>query len=318
MERVIGRYRQGRKGPLLFVIGGIHGNEESGIQAIQLLTKMLEVEPITNPEFTFQGGFVGILGNRQANAMGVRYIDCDLNRIWTKENVALSENKSHINLQAEHIEQREILECIEEEVMSHDPSEIVILDLHSTSSSGGIFTIPASDSRSLELAHALHAPVITHMLEELNGTTLHYFSNSTIHDIKCTAITFEAGQHADPLSVNRCIAAIINCMKSIGCVNAQDVEHIHDDILIKYSEPYPRQSRLIYKHDITPEDQFIMRSGYQNFQIIEKGEYLADDRNGPIHALNGGMILMPLYQKQGSEGFYIIEPVTEKSTSLLI
>ena len=311
MDRVIGRYNQGKKGPLLVVIGAIHGNEESGINAIHLLTKMLEVEPITNPEFIFQGGFVGILGNRQANQKGVRFIDRDLNRIWTNENVALGANGSQAGLQAEHTEQREILATIQEEVISHDPSEVVILDLHSTSSSGGIFTIPAYDSRSLELARALHAPVITHMLEELSGTTLHYFSNSTINDVTCTAITFEAGQHSDPLSVNRCIAAIINCMKSIGCVKTKDVEHIHDDILIRYSEPYPKQSRLIYKHGITQEDDFRMRSGYQNFQPIEKGEYLADDKNGPIYAQDAGLILMPLYQKQGAEGFYIIAPVLE-------
>lgn len=310
MERIIGRYHQGRKGALLIAIGAIHGNEDSGVESVQLLAKMLEVERITNPDFVFHGSFVGIIGNIQAYRKGLRFIDQDLNRMWTSEEVA----KSHIqraNLTAEHHEQRAIIETIKEEVKSCQPTEVIILDLHSTSSPGGIFSIPAYDNRSLDLAHALHAPVITHMLDELSGTTLHYFSGEEIEGIPSTAISFEAGQHADPLSVNRCIAAIINCMKSIGCVATEDVEHIHDDILIRYSAPYPKQSRLIYKHDIRPSDQFKMRAGYENFQPIGENEHLADDKDGEIHAPKSGLLLMPLYQKQGAEGFYIVEPAEE-------
>ena len=310
MNRIIGRYGQGRKGPLLIAIGALHGNEESGVEAVKLLTKMLEVEPITNPSFVFHGAFIGILGNIQAYEKGLRYLDRDLNRMWQPRHVAKGQKKVH-GLSAEYHEQAAIIASVKEEVKSYQPTEVVILDLHSTSSPGGIFTIPAKDERSLELAHALHAPVITHMLDELSGTTLHYFSDKIVEGVKCTALSFEAGQHMDPLSINRCIAAIINCMKSLRCVSEEDVEHIHDDILIRYSEPYPKQSRLIYKHDIKPIDQFRMRAGYENFQYVEKGEILAHDRNGEIAAPESGLLLMPLYQKQGSEGFFIVEPVVE-------
>ena len=50
-----------------------------------------------------------------------------------------------------------------------------------------------------------------------------------------------------------------------------------------------------------------MNPGYSNFQMVKKGDLLAEDKNGEIRAPNSGILLMPLYQKQGQEGFYIIE-----------
>ncbi len=307
LQRVVARFQGRSKGPLLFVIGGIHGNEKAGIRAMKYLNKMLDVEPITNPGFVFRGSFIGLLGNIPAYKGGVRYKEKDLNRIWTKEDVAIAMDEDHPLHTIEHSEMRSLLLSIKREIVRYQPTEAVILDLHSTSSGGGIFTIPANDQKSITLARALNAPVITDMLSGLRGTTLHYFSDTQINNVSFTAITFEAGQHHDPLSINRCIAAVISCMKALGCVAEEDVENIHDNILIRYSKNLPSQSRLLYKHDIVEGDGFVMRPGYKNFQSITEGEHLADDHNGTIYARCSGLILMPLYQSQGSEGFYIVE-----------
>ncbi len=53
---------------MLICLGGIHGNEPAGVMAVDLILKMLEVEPITNPDFEFRGTIVGIRGNMQALA----------------------------------------------------------------------------------------------------------------------------------------------------------------------------------------------------------------------------------------------------------
>ena len=54
-----------------------------------------------------------------------------------------------------------------------------------------------------------------------------------------------------------------------------------------------------------------MKPGYKNFQKISKGEVLAEDRNGHIVSQYNGRILMPLYQKQGEEGFFIIKEIKD-------
>ena len=311
-ERIIMSHEGQEKGPLFFVISGIHGNEKAGIRALNLVSKMLEVEPITNPNFSFHGKLIGITGNLKAVHKNVRYIDKDLNRIWSKENVELIKKKPTSSLVHEEREQLEILDVIEQEVKTYKPTALYILDLHTTSSGGGIFTIPNQESKSLEIAKSLHAPVILGMLAGISGTTLHYFNNNLQWKLPITSVTFEAGQHDDPISINRCIAAIITFLRSIKCVAQEDVENIHDDILINYARNLPLLSKLIYKHEILLGDNFVMRPGYKNFQSIKKGEVLAHDDSGPILSQQDGLILMPLYQSQGEEGFYVIEALNDQ------
>ena len=73
MRRIIGSYTQGLPGPLMICTAGLHGNEWAGVKALDLLLKMLEVEPITNPEFTFYGKIVAISGNI-ASLVGQKHI----------------------------------------------------------------------------------------------------------------------------------------------------------------------------------------------------------------------------------------------------
>ena len=42
-------------------------------------------------------------------------------------------------------------------------------------------------------------------------------------------------------------------------------------------------------------------------QRIEEGEVLGQDVNGDVKAPHAGYIMMPLYQKQGAEGFFITQ-----------
>jgi succinylglutamate desuccinylase len=50
-----------------------------------------------------------------------------------------------------------------------------------------------------------------------------------------------------------------------------------------------------------------MREGYKNFQAIKAGEVLADDKNGEIVAPEDCLLLMPLYQRQGTDGFFLVK-----------
>ena len=153
------------------------------------------------------------------------------------------------------------------------------------------------------------------MLEGLHGTTLHYFQQKNF-DIPITSITFEAGQHDEPLSINRSIAAIINCMRTSENVKAEHVENQHDKLLIEHSKNLPKVCQLNYGHSILSGDGFVMVPGFKNFDFIKKGTILAHDSQGPVVAKCDGLLLMPLYQNQGNDGFFIIEkhdPSTLKS-----
>lgn len=304
MNRVIGEYIGSNGGPLLIIFGAMHGNEPAGVKAIDLTLKMLEVEPIKNPDFQYHGCMLGLIGNLSAYKRKERFINKDLNRCWTQE--AVDELKEKTMLSAEEEEMKEVLSIVKKSIDKHNPSEVIFLDLHTTSSDGGIFSIVGDDEKSLQVAKQIHAPVILGMLDGLRGTTLHYFTEENLN-YKASAITFESGQHEDPLSVNRAIAAIITCMRTIKSVKPTDVENQHDKILKQYSKNLPQVARLLYKHGIEDESNFEMKGGYQNFQLVSKEECLARDVNGEIKCKEDGMILMPLYQKKGEDGFFIIK-----------
>lgn len=309
-KRIIGEYTGSHRGPLLVALAGIHGNEPAGIQALDILFKLLEVEPESNPDFLFSGKIIGLRGNIAALETGQRFIHKDLNRQWTPSNIERIKATPFDRLDAEDRELRELLWLIEERISAYQPERVVLIDLHTTTAHGGIFTIATDDPESIRIGMELHAPVITGMLQGIHGTTLHYFNNEHFEP-QTAAVCFESGQHEENLSVNRAIAALTNCMRTIGCVRADDVENRHDELLIEYSRDLPKLAQLIMCHRIREEDGFRMLPDYKNFQEVKKGELLAYDRHGAIRAEEDGRILMPLYQKQGDDGFFLIRPVAQ-------
>lgn len=310
MDRIIGEYQGQNKGPLVICIGGIHGNELAGIKALDLVLKMLEVEHITNPDFVFRGKMIAYRGNLTAINAGKRFIHKDLNRNFLKDKLDAIEKGEMEAVCVEDIEALELIHTIKDEIKKNQPEKVVFIDLHTTSSPGGIFTIVPEDPDSLAVAAEMHAPVIRGMADGIVGTTMHYFTteNMGVHSIN---ISFESGQHEDPLAINIAVAGVVACLRAIDCVDGQDVESLHDEILINFSRNLPNITRLITKHSIREGDQFKMKPGYLNFQKVFKGEVIAKDINGPIAVPEDGVLLMPLYQDLGEDGFFIIKTMEE-------
>lgn len=305
-DRVVAEFEGSEKGPLVIAFGALHGNEKAGVKALQYLQKMLEVEHITNPDFAFKGNLVGIIGNHKAYNQGERFIDIDINRHWDPEYISQIRSKPFQQLKAEDLEILQVLKIIDEAIHLFKAEKMYILDLHTTSSDGGIFTIPSMDEESQEIAKSLYATVIKGMIDNIKGTTLHYF-NSSNFTIPTTAITFESGQHEDPKSVNRAIAAAINFLRTIGCVESRDVENIHDKVLKDFVEEFPKLTKLVVRHNVKEGDDFKMLPGFKNFQKVKKDDLLATDKNGNIYAPEDGRLLMPLYQKKGEDGFFLVK-----------
>jgi len=306
--RVIGRYEGTENGPLFICLGAMHGNEPAGVRAIDLVIKMLEVEPIRTPGFVFRGRLLGLIGNLTAYRQQQRYLDKDLNRSFDVEHLAVIKKQDPKELSSECLEFLALDELIRNEIKSYGPDKIVLLDLHTTSSHGGIFTICRDRKEDLHIAAALHAPIVLGMLEGLKGTTLHYFTTENL-GVKSIPITFESGQHEEGMAVNRAVAGIINCLQVIGAVDTNVVENHHEQILLDYSKQLPKVTELITRHPITPEDDFKMKEGYQNFQKVAAGEVVAHDKSGPLTIEEDSRILMPLYQDQGEDGYFLVKQI---------
>ena len=71
----------------------------------------------------------------------------------------------------------------------------------------------------------------------------------------------------------------------------------------------PRAHQVRHRHPIQPRYQFRMEPDLVNFQSVRKNQLLASDQNGEIRSPRPGRILMPLYQAQGDDGFFIVDPI---------
>src|SRR5690606_29172411 len=147
--------------------------------------------------------------------------------------------------------------------------------------------------------------------EQTKGTFMNY-----VNEMGLTGVAFEAGEHFAAASVENQVSFIWMILSIIGCIDGDKIEEFdkHYSNLAKANFGQHKIFDLVYHHEIEEEDQFKMRPGYTTFDKIEKGEHIADDTNGPLRAPEAGNIFMPLYQKQGEDGYFI---VVEKSKEWL-
>ncbi len=292
-------------------IGGVHGNEPAGVRALERLFELLEEEPRINPGFNFKGELLALRGNLAALATGARYIDVDLNRIWRPLEGGPTSMQT-----SEDRELSELIAAIEIALEEAPLSELVLLDLHTTVADGGIFAVTGDDAPSLSLAAEMAVPVIKGMLSGLQGTTLHYFRGEHFPtDLPVRAVSFESGNHEDPASIDLALAATINLLRALGCVREEDVNTYHDELLRESSASLPRLTELVYVHHLAHDgsDNFRMAPDFRNFHPIVKGELLGWDKGGNIVAPTNGFLLMPLYEQQGDEGFFIVQDYSPPS-----
>ena len=301
MERVLGRLGRAGPGlPTLVVVGGVHGNEPAGVEASQRVAQALAPR-----EESLRGEVVFVAGNLQALALGQRFVDRDLNRAWTSAGVAaLLERVNGVgsSQSAEDAEQQELLVLLDG-ILDEAPGPVFCLDIHTTSGIGGAFSTVADTLRNRAIALSLPVPLVLG-LEELVEGTLHEYLGTR----GCITLAFESGQHAESRAVDRAEAGIWIILAAAGLVLESDLPELAParKALAKDSTKLPRVLEMRYRHAVEDEDAFRMRPGYANFQVVRRGEPVADDSDGPVTVLEESRLLMPLYQDQGQDGFFLV------------
>ena len=117
----------------------------------------------------------------------------------------------------------------------------------------------------------------------------------------------EGGQHDDPASVDNLESVLWIALVRAGCIDPDDLPDLdaHRQRLVAARADLPRVLEVRHRHAIGPEDGFRMEPGFVNFQPVRRGQLLATSRNGPVLAGETARVLMPLYQGQGDDGFFL-------------
>lgn len=300
-KRLVGRASTGRPGPTVVVTGAVHGNELAGLHALRRVLARLEGERLP-----LRGELWAVAGNLRAMAEDRRFIDRDLNRRWTSETMAALVDSGPGEAAEDH-EQLELLTMLAPLLVRGGPP-IVFLDMHSTSGPAAPFSCMPDVLRNRTIALALPIPLVLGLEEVLEGSLLGYLC-----DMGHIGVAVEGGQHRDPATVDFHEAAIWIALVAAGALNAGDVEDLaqHRERLIAANRGLPPVCEIRTRHGVRPEDEpFTMEPGFENFQPIIKGQMVARDRGGPILAPRSGLMMLPRYQGQGDDGFFVATPVS--------
>ncbi|NVB41588.1 succinylglutamate desuccinylase/aspartoacylase family protein [Pseudenhygromyxa sp. WMMC2535] len=296
-------------GPTMVVVGGVHGNEPAGVHAIKRVLREL-----SRGRIPVRGQLLGLAGNVRALARGQRFMSRDLNRRWYPDHLARLRDRARQDDSSEDREQRELLKIFDrlDERFDHP---LVIMDLHSFSAEGPPFSVVADTLRNRPIALDLRVPIILGLEETVEGTMLGYLA-----DLGHVAVGFEAGQHDDPRTVENHVAAIWIAMVRAGLIAREDLPELaaHERRLDEAGAGLPRAVEIVYRHAIVPEDEFRMDPGFHNFQALRRNQRLATDREGEVRSPSVGRILMPLYQGQGEDGFFIAKDLGDARLQLSV
>jgi succinylglutamate desuccinylase len=272
---------------------GIHGNEVAGIKALNTVLKTVKENDVS-------GEIYAVYGNTKALRKNKRFIEFDLNRLWTTNQLNGLKHKPFLS--ADEQEQKELYDFIKT-LLKDTIKPIYFIDLHTTSSKTLPFITINDALINRKFSSCFPVPVVLGIEEYLEGPLLSY-----LNTLGYLSIGFESGQHTDPNAIKNCEAFIYLALKHAGHLKSISTS-IYEDELIKASKGIASIYEVIYKYHIQAKEVFEMQDGYESFQNIKKGVLLATANGKSIYSDYNAKLFMPLYQKSGNDGFFIIKPI---------
>ncbi|MGH7725379.1 MAG: succinylglutamate desuccinylase/aspartoacylase family protein [Candidatus Eiseniibacteriota bacterium] len=305
--RVPGRIEGRSGGPTLIALGGIHGNEPAGLLAAERVLERIAAEDLVG-RGQFDGSFVVLAGNRTALERGVRYVDRDLNRGWTQATVAglgtpagTPPDASASPHAVEDAEQRELWHELEG-VLAAARGGVYFVDLHTTSAAGPPFMVVDDGPEQLPFALAFGLPAFLGLVGRLTSTLMPFLVRRGV-----VGVAIEGGQNEAASSVDHHEAILWIALVEAGLVPPRALRDLPAmrDRLDRARRGLPRAIEVYHRHAIRKEDDFRMAPGFANIQRIARGTLLAHDRHGEIRAPEDCLVVMPLYQGLGDDGFFL-------------
>jgi succinylglutamate desuccinylase len=173
-------------------------------------------------------------------------------------------------------------------------------DFHSTSAAGIPFILFGDTLRQLHFARGFPLPAILGLEEQLDGVLTEFWTHQGF-----VTFALEAGQHASPASVEAGEAVLWLALAHAGLLLGTPPEVPRSAArLNELRQGLPRLVEVISRRSIAPEDAFVMEPGFRNIDHARKGQLLARDKSGEIRAPDDGMVVLPLYQGLGGDGYF--------------
>ncbi len=299
IQRIIGKIKGRHPGPTLVFLGGVHGNEPAGVIALYQL-----IDELRSQEIEVYGSIYAVAGNLSALRNGKRFEEEDLNRMWSFDQVKSFLNSENRPINSDRQEQIDLYKCFET-ILQSEPGPYYFFDLHTTSSETLPFITVNDNLLNRTYTSQYPVPIILGIEEYLEGPILSY-----VNELGYVAFGFEGGQHEDRASVVNHLAFAYLSLVFTRSISKDAINYHHYLEVLSKTSPMGASFYEIFDHfGIHPDREFKMQPGFVNFQKLKKGQQLATYAGETIYASNNGNIFMPLYQNQGTDGFFIIRPI---------
>ncbi len=267
-------FKGARPGPTLVILGGVHGNEHCGPDAINRMMEDLRIDAGT----CICVPAVNIL----ALEKNVRFVDDNLNRVLGAPDLATHEGR--------------LVDPLREVIARGN----YLLDLHSYKSGGPAFAFGDEDARTLAFARALPASIV---VTGWNDCYKRAFPNKPApgmgtteyaRSIGIVAATFECGQHLDPVAAENGCSAIRAALIHAGLSDA-----------VVTPGPTPRHVRMTQVFVKEKEGKHARQ--WKHTDAIAKGEVFAtfDDGSEQLAPTDGVVILPHDGVSVGTEWGYL-------------
>lgn len=297
IDRIMGEYRGQQPGPQVLIFAGVHGNEPSGVLAmLQVLEKLHAEKP------PMRGSITGICGNLAALKEEQRYLDEDLNRMFTPERVTTLQERKPEN--AEEAEMQTVIELVE--AYKELDEEVFFVDCHTTSSETEPYiSLNCGYAPSYDFARGIPLCSVVGVEKILKGCLSEYLNMQDFH-----GFTYEAGQHDAKETIDCQEAMIWLALEHAACLPTTHPQMEEaEQTLANYAQRAGKLLEVTDAHTIAPAEAFEMKKGFRNLDPVRKGQHLAWADGQELHAPADGHILMPLYQKKGNFGFFMTEEI---------
>jgi len=292
-------------GPILIAIGGLHGNEQGGVEALERVCRALRTENVE-----LKGTLVAMRGNRPALRANVRTLGRDLNRLWFPASLDLMQAQDPSQDDATDQEFREL--WWEIKAIFEQGRPVYLLDLHSTSGEGPPFAVVLGEANSQRLGAQVGLPCVHGLNESIHGTLAGWFAQHY-----GASLVAEGGPSDQASTTKHLEEVVYSALAASGLMQSDHARVVRArQHLGQVTDGLPRHVDIFHREPAASVD-FVMGElptrRFQNFDAVHQDMPLARNRHGEILAPRDGYLIMPLYQDEGSDGFFLSAPCADPS-----
>lgn len=230
-------------------MGGVHGDERLGVRILERLKKDMA-------SWDIKGELNLVMGNPLAYEKNVRFVDCDLNRLFGEDWESLASLKNPNYEQKRAMEIGEILKNAD-----------FLLDIHSTRKPSVPFLYMENEEKYLQFAKLFGVKFVVSPEKDFRTKDSFSSADNFVDRNGGIGFTYESGWQKDDSTEDSVYNSVLRFLKAVGTINIDLPAYSND----KFTH------LEVYNNVIADKNDFSFAHDYSNFDKVKSGDTIADE-----------------------------------------